>query len=243
MRRRYSRPHCIAGHYLNALRGNRLICLRPGYHRRMTRIAILGTSGSGKSTLVRALAQRQAVPRIDENFTGPVAAYQALEISSRRNEPDALRAAATQYAQASRAWVTERLSACRALPAFVADRSCFDILNNCLSADVGHYAPGLLRVLLRNCSEESRLMDLYVLLPIGAAALNAGTNEDGLPRRTNFGRKLRAHATLLGLLEQISAAPVLRLGAKDASVEARCAQVEARLARLAARTARPGTAD
>jgi hypothetical protein len=209
----------------------------------MTRLAILGTSGSGKSTLVRALAARQVVPQIEENFTGPVAAYRELEISSRRNEPDALRAAATHYAQASRAWVDERLSTCRAMPAFVADRSCFDILNDWLAADIGRYAPGLLRAMLRSCSEESRLIDLYILLPIGAAALQPGTNEDGLPRRTNFGRKLRAQATLLGLLEQISVAPVLRLGAKDDSVEARCDRVEARLARMArgpARATSPG---
>ncbi len=209
----------------------------------MTRIAILGTSGSGKSTLVREIAGRRAWPVIEEDFAGPVAASRELERQIRAGGRADLRTAFGRYAQAGRLWVDQRLRRCRETPDVIADRSCFDILNDWLAADVGRYYPRVLQDMLRSCREESRLIDLYVLLPIGAAALTAGANEDGLPRRTNFGRKLRAQATLIGLLEQCSVAPVLRLGPKEAAVAARCLRVDAALEKLgcaAAGSARAG---
>ena len=192
------------------------------------RIAITGATATGKTTLGRALADRLAIPFIEEGLQPVVKAIADLE-RTRRAGGD-MKDSFVAARRSLLAYLAERAKLYRDNAAFVSDRTVVDVLTRWMRHRLSGQDHTEFRAVVRQAQEALALLDWIVVPPL-VTLTQEQTNEAGLERLAHLQERLFIQSLLIGLLVQLAPRKLILIPRSAQSVEQRVAFVVDRIKR------------
>lgn len=187
------------------------------------RIAVMGISGCGKTTLSKALAAHCSLPLLEERLRTVIKASMRVNNNLRNKDQEELSEALHLYHEEIVKWLKERNEFHKSHNAFVSDRCCFDALGAWM--ELTRTMPAIkeqnLKSMISFCQQESASFDIIVVLPVTDFSIQSSVNEDGLKRTSGLAPKLRQQSMILGLLQQFSRAPIIRVPSSQITTDQR----------------------
>ena len=166
------------------------------------RIIVSGASGIGKTTLCRDLAARLSIPYLEEDYHDIIISRNALLrlLESKDSSQDSLKKAYAHYEMACVNWIKRRIEWRRNHDSYVADRCTADLLHTWISSSFSIDTSRTLNLLTQACADEIRHINLAVVPPLMQLSKSEPRNESQLARGNKIENRLKAHASIIGLL-------------------------------------------
>lgn len=195
----------------------------------------MGASGTGKTTLAKALAERFSLPMAEEDFGEIVAVgHELSRLSAKPQNKAEVSDGIKKYAAACSRWLERRARFQKENPAFVMDRCCFDLLTRWIKVCTQlQENDRLLKSLIRTCQQQSSEIDLITVLPLHTRFNIPRENEEGLSRDQRMSRRISRQASIIGLTQQFSMAPILLMPSSEGSIDARVDKITTALQDIA----------